>query len=56
MGVKQFSIPAIQRERAQYLEKKVPKIEKAIMKIYGLTQKKLTEVDPKKVDAILKMK
>ena len=53
---RQFTVPAINRDRAKQLENKVPKVEKAIVKIYGLTQKKLAEVDPKKIDAILKMK
>jgi hypothetical protein len=34
----------------------MPKIERAIIKIYGLTMKKVTDVDPKKIDAILKLK
>ena len=34
----------------------MPKVEKGIIKIYGMTIKKLADVDPKKLDALLKMK
>ena len=34
----------------------MPKVEKGIVKIYGMSVKKVADVDPKKLDALLKMK
>lgn len=53
---KNFQVPAIVRERAKLLDKKNEKVEKAVMKIYTISQKKVGEVDPKKLDAIIKIK
>ena len=51
-----FEVPAITKERAKNLQKKNPKIEKAVAKVYTMPLKKVGDLDPRKIDAIAKIK
>lgn len=51
-----FEVPAIAKEKSKLLQKKSPKVEKAVENLYKMALKNVSGCDPKKLDAIAKQK
>ena len=49
-----FEVPAITKEKARALQKKCPKVQKAVDNLYKMQLKNVASVDPKKLDLIAK--
>lgn len=51
-----FEVPSITKEKAKNLQKKNPKVQKAVENLYKMALKNVGTADPKKLDAIAKQK
>jgi len=51
-----FEVPALTKEKAKNMQKKNPRVEKAVAKLYTIPIKKVEGCDPKKLDVIARIK
>ena len=49
-----FEVPAISKEKAKALQKKAPKVQKAVDNLYKMQIKNIAACDPKKLELIAK--
>lgn len=49
-----FEVPSITKEKARALQKKCPKVQKAVENLYKMQLKNVSTVDPKKLELIAK--